>query len=52
MQNSKTIFIVVGRLGKNLVQSKILPVFASGIFAKIYVFSEETGISIEGVVNM
>ncbi len=49
MQNRKTIFIVVGRLGKNLVQSKILPVSESGIFTKIYVFSEENGINVKGV---
>lgn len=48
MTNRNSIFIVVGRLGKNLVISKALPVIATGIFSHIYIFSEEVGIDIEG----
>jgi glycosyltransferase involved in cell wall biosynthesis len=44
-----SIFIVVGRLGKNLVASKALPVVASGIFSHIYIFSEEPGLAVDGV---
>lgn len=43
-----SIFIVVGRLGKNLVVSKTLPVVASGVFSHIYIFSEEIGIELDG----
>lgn len=48
-QNQRTIFIVVGRLGKNLVQSKVLPVCEAAIFSNIFVFSEEPGIPAGGV---
>jgi glycosyltransferase involved in cell wall biosynthesis len=47
--NKSILFIVVGRLGKNLVISKVLPVISTGLFTKIYVFREETGIEISGV---
>ena len=43
-----SIFIVVGRLGKNLVVSKTMPVIACGVFNHIYIFSEEAGIKMEG----
>jgi len=45
---SNCIFIVVGRLGKNLIISKTLPVVASGVFSHIYIFSEEIGIKVDG----
>jgi glycosyltransferase involved in cell wall biosynthesis len=48
VSTSNSIFIVVGRLGKNLVISKTLPVVDTGIFSKIYIFSEEVGIQISG----
>ena len=48
MKGSNTIFIVVGRLGKNLVVSKSLPVIACEVFSHIYIFSEEVGIDVEG----
>ena len=43
-----SIFIVVGRLGKNLIVSKTLPVIACKVFSHIYIFSEEAGIEIDG----
>jgi glycosyltransferase involved in cell wall biosynthesis len=46
--NRNSIFIVVGRLGKNLVVSKTLPVVSSGVFSHIYIFSEEAGIDMDG----
>ena len=49
MAGRKSIFLVVGRLGKNLVASKALPVVSSGIFSKIYIFSEEPGLAVDGV---
>ena len=49
MPSTRTIFIVVGRLGKNLIVSKTLPVISCGIFSHIYIFSEDVGIHIEGV---
>ena len=47
--NYRITFIVVGRLGKNLVISKTMPVIESGLFSHIYVFSEEAGIALEKV---
>jgi glycosyltransferase involved in cell wall biosynthesis len=43
-----SIFIVAGRLGKNLIVSKTLPVIASGFFSHIYIFSEEVGKDLTG----
>ena len=48
MAGRNSIFIVVGRLGKNLIVSKTLPVIACGVFSHIYIFSEEAGIEIDG----
>lgn len=48
MAGRNSIFIVVGRLGKNLVVSKALPVVSSKIFSHIYIFSEEVGIDVDG----
>lgn len=42
--NCKIIFIVVGRLGVTLTQSKVLPIIASNQFDRIFVFREERGI--------
>ena len=49
MAGRKSIFLVVGRLGKNLVASKALPVVSCGIFSNIYIFSEEPGLAVDGV---
>lgn len=48
MKNRNAIFIVVGRLGKNLVVSKTLPVIFSKVFSDVYIFSEEIGPKIDG----
>lgn len=45
----RIIFIVVGRLGKSLTQSKVLPIVASQKFDKVIVFREEIGYHIDGV---
>jgi glycosyltransferase involved in cell wall biosynthesis len=52
MSGRKTLFIVVGRLGKNLVLSKALPAVASGVFSDIYIFRQEAGIAIDGIKNI
>jgi L-malate glycosyltransferase len=46
-QKKKIIFVVVGRLGKNLIVSKIIPIIKLGYFDRILVFSEEKGFNIE-----
>lgn len=46
MTSKHTIFLVVGRLGENLIVSKVLPVISCGIFSNIYIFSEDVGIRI------
>lgn len=38
-----SLFVVVGRLGKSLTTSKLLPIIATGLFEKIYVFRESKG---------
>lgn len=43
------LFIVVGRLGFNLVVSKTLPAISTGLFSQIYIFSEKQGIELPGV---
>ena len=43
-----TIFIVAGRLGKSLVETKTLPLLETGRIKKIYIFRQEEGFSIEG----
>jgi glycosyltransferase involved in cell wall biosynthesis len=43
------LFVVVGRLGKSLTTSKLLPMIASGRVSHIYVFREHKGHPIEGV---
>lgn len=44
-----TIFVVVGRLGKSLTLSKVLPIIESNKFDRIIVFREEKGFELEGV---
>ena len=46
---SRTIFLVLGRLGKSLTTYKILPVLETRIFDRILVFRERKGEPIEGV---
>ncbi len=43
------LFIIVGRLGKTLTTSKLIPIVETNLFNKIYVFREEKGDSINGV---
>jgi glycosyltransferase involved in cell wall biosynthesis len=38
----------VGRLGKNLVVSKTMPVVSCGIFSHVYIFKEEIGFKVNG----
>lgn len=45
----KVLFVVVGRLGKTLTLSKILPIVETKIFDKVFVFREEVGFIVEGV---
>ena len=40
------IFVVVGRLGKSLIVSKVMPFIATGKISKVYVFSQEEGFPI------
>jgi glycosyltransferase involved in cell wall biosynthesis len=47
MLNEKIIFIVAGRLGKNLILSKILPLAELRYFDRIIIFSEEPGLKTE-----
>lgn len=44
---NKTIFFVVGRLGKSLSYSKIIPFANTGYFKNIYIFRENPGMEIE-----
>lgn len=48
MNNKLTIFIVVGRLGKSLTVSKVMPFAASDRVGKILVFRECAGYPIDG----
>jgi len=48
--DSRTIFVVVGRLGKSLTTSKLLPIVATGLFTHIYVFRESEGDPIPSVI--
>jgi glycosyltransferase involved in cell wall biosynthesis len=43
MLKEKIIFVVVGRLGKNLIVSKVLPLAELLFFDHIFIFSEEPG---------
>jgi glycosyltransferase involved in cell wall biosynthesis len=47
MAKQKVIFIVAGRLGKNLIVSKVMPIIYLGYFDRIFIFSEEPGVVIE-----
>jgi len=44
-----TIFVVVGRLPKSLVKSKVEPIIKSDIVDKVYVFSQEEGFKVDGL---
>jgi len=43
------LFVIVGRLGKTLTTSKLIPIIDTKLFEKIYVFKEKRGDPIEGV---
>lgn len=45
----KVIFVVVGRLGKTLTTSKLLPILASGEFDHVFVFRETAGDKLDRV---
>ncbi len=49
IKKKKIVFVVVGRLGKSLTLSKLLPIVASGKFDKVMVFREEKGFDVPGV---
>jgi glycosyltransferase involved in cell wall biosynthesis len=49
MTKKNAIFIVVGRLGKNLVLSKTWPILHTDLFKDIYVFCETEFITIPGI---
>ena len=46
--NSLIIFVVVGRLGKRLTESKLVPIVNSENVKKVYIFREEIGFYIKG----
>lgn len=48
MKKRNFIFIVAGRLGKNLIVSKVLPFSELGYFERILIFSEGPGYKIKG----
>jgi L-malate glycosyltransferase len=41
------VFVVVGRLGKSLVESKVLPIANHAAVKKVYIFSETSGYNID-----
>lgn len=45
---SLIVFVVVGRLGKSLTESKVSPIMNSSKVKKVYIFREEIGYNIEG----
>jgi glycosyltransferase involved in cell wall biosynthesis len=47
--DKRVVFIVVGRLGKNLIVSKVLPFIELNYFKRIIVFSEDPGIEIKSI---
>lgn len=48
MARRNSLFIVVGRLGPNLVVSKALPAISSRIFDRVIIFSENQGLPVIG----
>ena len=51
-KNKFIVFVVVGRLGKGLVISKVDPIIMSKKVKKVYVFSQDKCINIDGAVNI
>lgn len=48
MTKNKKIFVVVGRLGTELIVSRVLPMLKAPYVSKVYIFSESEGIPIDG----
>jgi len=42
------VFVVVGRLGKSLTISKVVPFLATGKVSKVFIFRQETGFPLNG----
>lgn len=49
MNNDLTVFVVVGRLGKSLTTSKVMPIISCDKISNVFVFREEKGFEINGV---